>query len=176
MTNDTVNIETLPHTVERKEKQFIRVSCGASCDANGPILTKDTKVMVGDQLITGITKLTLVADVDNVWRAEIHCHVIPENFSAEARMIYKHHHAPRPRIMDRLRKLYWSFSERIGASLGTFWPIEAEDEAAIRARVDRDIIDVDTTSIGSTAREFHCIPRPRKGLWTRLKSALGHAK
>jgi hypothetical protein len=171
-----VKIGELLSTTKVKEKQFIRVTCDPVCDYNGPILTRNTKVMVGDQLITGITKLTLVADIDDVWRAEIHCNVIPENFSAEARMIYKHHHAPRPRIMDRLRKLYWSASERIGASLDTFWPIEAEDEATIRARVDRDIVDVDTTSLNSTAREFRCIPRPRKSLWDRLKSAIGRAK
>lgn len=42
-----------------------------------PVMTKGTKVLTQDGTeITGITKITLVADVnDDIWRAVIECHV-----------------------------------------------------------------------------------------------------
>ena len=35
--------------------------------------THGTKVMVGDVELAGISRIVLTADVNDVWRAEIHC-------------------------------------------------------------------------------------------------------
>jgi hypothetical protein len=42
-------------------------------DADGYQLTRGTVVMVGGGELTGITKITLVGGVDDVWRATIEC-------------------------------------------------------------------------------------------------------
>lgn len=37
-------------------------------------ITNGTKVMVGDVELQGVTRIVLTAEMDDVWRAEIHCH------------------------------------------------------------------------------------------------------
>lgn len=40
-------------------------------------LSRGTRVVVGDAELTGVTRIVLVADVDDIWRATIECHVEP---------------------------------------------------------------------------------------------------
>lgn len=42
-----------------------------------PAPTRGTEVWVGDTKLSGVTGITMRADVDNVWRATIECHVRP---------------------------------------------------------------------------------------------------
>lgn len=50
----------------------------------GPHRTQGTKVMVGDQQLGGVTRIELVAGINDVWRATIHCMVHPTDLLAEA--------------------------------------------------------------------------------------------
>jgi hypothetical protein len=47
-------------------------------------LTQGTRIVVGDAELAGVTRVVLYADVNNVWRAEIHCLCAPPNVCAEA--------------------------------------------------------------------------------------------
>lgn len=45
--------------------------------SDGPVQkSQGTKVMVGDVELSGVTKVVLTAEVNDIWRAEIHCHAI----------------------------------------------------------------------------------------------------
>jgi hypothetical protein len=48
--------------------------------------TQGTTVWVGDHQLTGVTKIELVAEVNDVWRAVIHCAVIPDEVLAVAEL------------------------------------------------------------------------------------------
>lgn len=48
----------------------------------GAQLANGTRVFCGGQEISGITKLTLVAEVGGVWKATIECAVIPPEVDA----------------------------------------------------------------------------------------------
>lgn len=61
--------------------------------------TQGTKVMVGDQPLRGVTKITLVAGVDDVWRATIECMVQPTDIAALA-VVH------RPTLWERLK--WWA--------------------------------------------------------------------
>lgn len=41
---------------------------------NGLVSTIGTKVYVGDQELTGVTKIVLTAEVGGIWTADITCH------------------------------------------------------------------------------------------------------
>lgn len=43
---------------------------------SGPSKTQGTEVYCGDAKLGGVTKIELVAETNDVWRAVIHCHVI----------------------------------------------------------------------------------------------------
>lgn len=51
---------------------------------SGLVLTQGTQVFVGDTEITNITKIVLTAEVNDIWRAEIHCHVAIQSMEALA--------------------------------------------------------------------------------------------
>lgn len=44
---------------------------------HGPQMTKGTKVLVGEVELKGVCGITLRADVNDLWRATIECHVLP---------------------------------------------------------------------------------------------------
>lgn len=44
---------------------------------DGLTKTQGTQVWVGDQQLTGVVKIELIAEVGDVWRAVVHCHVQP---------------------------------------------------------------------------------------------------
>ncbi len=46
-------------------------------DRGAPMRTHGTRVWVGGEELSGITGITLRADVDNVWRATLECIVEP---------------------------------------------------------------------------------------------------
>jgi hypothetical protein len=48
------------------------------------MLTKNTKVMVGDQEISGVTGVQIFAYPDNAWRAKIECICEPPDISLGA--------------------------------------------------------------------------------------------
>ena len=52
--------------------QLIRV-VQAAPDRSGTVLTQGTQVFVGDQEISGIQRIEIVAEVNDVWRARIDC-------------------------------------------------------------------------------------------------------
>lgn len=45
--------------------------------ARGPHPTRGTEVWIGDTRLSGVTEITLRADLNDVWRATIKCHVEP---------------------------------------------------------------------------------------------------
>lgn len=49
----------------------------AQCDGDGPTLCQGTRLFVGEQELTGVTRIELVAEVNNVWRAKVECVVRP---------------------------------------------------------------------------------------------------
>lgn len=64
-------------------------------EGDGPQRTQGTMVLVGDQEINGVTGITLRADVNDLWRATIECHVLPPELAAtglfvtERRSLYR---------------------------------------------------------------------------------------
>jgi hypothetical protein len=56
------------------DKQIARIVVPAGDSASK---TQGTKVFVGDKELTGITRIELVAEVNDVWRARIDCLVKP---------------------------------------------------------------------------------------------------
>lgn len=58
-------------------------------DASGHTRTHGTQVLdANGQPIKGITKIVLTAEVSDVWRAEIHCHVqVPRIEGVEATIV-----------------------------------------------------------------------------------------
>lgn len=50
-------------------------------------ITRGTKVMVGDVEMQGVTRIVLTAELDDVWRAEIHCHVHAPQVEALAHIV-----------------------------------------------------------------------------------------
>lgn len=59
--------------------------------SSGIVMTQGTKVVLDDgSELQGVTKIVLTAEVNDIWRAEIHCHVGALDMQAEAVI----HHAP----------------------------------------------------------------------------------
>lgn len=56
------------------ERQLIRV---IPCEptSGGLVPTMGTKIMVGDQELSGVVKIVLTAEVGDIWKADITCHV-----------------------------------------------------------------------------------------------------
>lgn len=54
-------------------KHLITVVPGEPDPANGVVLTRGTRVMMGDTEVKGVTKVVITGEPDDVWRAEIHC-------------------------------------------------------------------------------------------------------
>lgn len=49
-----------------------------------------TKVVTPNgEIVHGVTKLVLIAELDNVWHAEIHCFVAPPDLSCLSTMNYR---------------------------------------------------------------------------------------
>ena len=57
-------------------------------DAGGLTRTQGTKIMVGDSQMTGVTRIELVCDVNDVWRARIDCMVQPPADLSALSIIY----------------------------------------------------------------------------------------
>ena len=57
-------------------------------DKNGITLTQGTQVLLGDVPLKNVTKIILTADVNDIWRAEIHCMVKMQPMDAMARIYY----------------------------------------------------------------------------------------
>lgn len=51
-------------------------------------LTNGTKVFVGDQELTGVTRIVLTCDINDVWRARIDCMVQPPMDLQASAVIY----------------------------------------------------------------------------------------
>lgn len=57
-------------------------------DTHGEVTpTQGTKVFLGDTEITGIYRIEVTADINDVWRAVIHCHCHVEGITAEAEFV-----------------------------------------------------------------------------------------
>lgn len=50
-------------------------------------MTQGTRVLVGDVELQGVTRIVLTAELDDVWRAEIHCHVHAPQVEALAQIV-----------------------------------------------------------------------------------------
>lgn len=86
------------------QKSFIaRIIPAPPTDKDGISVTTGTRVMVGDVELTGVTKITLVADVNDVWKAQIECYFQPTDMTAAA-FVYK------PSVLQRLK--WWLFGYR----------------------------------------------------------------
>lgn len=51
-------------------------------DSTGAQLANGTRIFCGDQEVSQVTKLTLVAEVGGIWKATIECAVIPPEVDA----------------------------------------------------------------------------------------------
>jgi len=60
----------------KSEPKLVRI-VPVSAGDDRPNPTQGTAVYVGDQEITGVTRIELVCEVNNVWRAKIECMVDP---------------------------------------------------------------------------------------------------
>lgn len=61
---------------------FVRIVPGDRGDY-GPHRTQGTQVFVGDVKIDGVYRITMTADVNDVWHAVIECHAIAPELTAE---------------------------------------------------------------------------------------------
>lgn len=55
----------------------LRVVPAEPRDGKGPHRCQGTKLFVGDQELTGVTRVELVAQVNGVWRAKVECWAKP---------------------------------------------------------------------------------------------------
>jgi len=69
------------------ERQLVRI-IPQERDASGPVPTMGTKVMVGDQQLSGVTKIVLKAEVNGIWEADITCHARMQPMDAVATIHY----------------------------------------------------------------------------------------
>ena len=58
------------------DAQHLRI-VPAQREGDGPTLCQGTRLFVGEQELTGVTRIELVAEVNNVWRAKVECMVKP---------------------------------------------------------------------------------------------------
>lgn len=65
-------------------EQFIARIIQPEANASGTVMSQGTKVMVGDKEMSGVTKIVLTAEVNDLWRAEIHCYAQSTDLSALA--------------------------------------------------------------------------------------------
>lgn len=54
-------------------KHLITVIPGEADPINGVVITRGTRVMMGDTEVKGVTKVVITGEPNDVWRAEIHC-------------------------------------------------------------------------------------------------------
>lgn len=79
------------------EKFIARIIPATSCGPDSVASpTQGTKIMVGDVELTGVTKITLIAEPNDVWKAQIECYFQPTDMTAVA-FVYK------PSLWDRIR-------------------------------------------------------------------------
>lgn len=77
--------------------QLLRI-VAAEHDGNGPHKCQGTKLFVGDHELTGVTRIELVAEVNDLWRAKVECMVKPPaDLLAEAVTMY-------PTLWQRIRR------------------------------------------------------------------------
>jgi len=58
-------------------------------EGDGPQVCQGTKLYVGDQELTGVTRVELVAEVNGIWRAKVECWVKPPaDLLSEAAITY----------------------------------------------------------------------------------------
>lgn len=87
-------------------------------DSNGYVRTVGTKVMVGDVELEGVSRLTLVAEPDNVWRATIECYAGPPQDLLVLADVYHRSSAPTSsigRLLQRIRFSLFGWSTFKGA-------------------------------------------------------------
>lgn len=56
------------------KEAFVRI-VQDSPSSDAPTLTQGTQVMVGDVKMSGVTRIELIAEVNDIWRARIDCYV-----------------------------------------------------------------------------------------------------
>lgn len=59
-----------------RSRHILRVEAGARC-GDGPHLTQGTRLFVGDQELTGVTRVELICEINDVWRARVECMADP---------------------------------------------------------------------------------------------------
>ena len=59
-----------------------------SCDGDGVCNTQGTKVYVDDKEISGVYRIELTADTNDLWRAEIHSYPDMQELNAVGGVIY----------------------------------------------------------------------------------------
>jgi hypothetical protein len=67
-------------------------------EPSGLVVTSGTKVMIDGKELEGVTKIVLLAEPNDIWKAEIHCHVNMQPMNALAVV-----HFPKPwwrRLLD----------------------------------------------------------------------------
>lgn len=69
--------------MDNSEAKLVRI-VPAPAEGNGPHRAQGTKVFVGDLQMTGVTRIELICEVGDVWRARIDCHVQPTDIDALA--------------------------------------------------------------------------------------------
>lgn len=70
------------------ERQLVQI-IPPEPDKSGIVLTQGTKVMVGNQELTHVTKIVLKAEVNSIWEAEIYCQVQMQQIDALAVIHYQ---------------------------------------------------------------------------------------
>ena len=82
------------------EQHYARIVTTA--DGSGPTRTMGTQVMVGGVALKGVTRIELVAEVNDVWRARIECAAEPTDLGALAEVHW-------PTLWQRLVRWWRSF-------------------------------------------------------------------
>lgn len=57
-------------------------------EGDGPQMTQGTEVWVGEQRLTGVLKVEILADPGDFWRAVIHCAVVPQDMAVDYEIRY----------------------------------------------------------------------------------------
>jgi hypothetical protein len=72
-------------------------------EPSGVVATQGTQCFVGDQILGSVYKIELTAEVNDVWRAIIHCHPNFSEITALSDLVVKHQRPMWRRVLSWLR-------------------------------------------------------------------------
>lgn len=78
-----------------KESKMARIVPPAN-DGGGATKSQGTRIFVGEEELGGVCRVELVAGLNDVWQATIHCHAYPTDITADSQIFA-------PSLWQRLR-------------------------------------------------------------------------